>query len=340
MSDPHPRLLPDALLTASVLGAECMAVYWLMLPEGFYLAVPMHLAVMLLVLIWVVQGSGRSRLAPMLLLAAAVTGPFGAAICMVACMVYASSPRAASPSEWITALLPQEESIDDAKRHERIALGLDDLTTRSNVEPFQDILNSGTVVQKQMAIAKITRYFQPAFAPLLLQAVQDANAAVRVQAATALAKLERDFMTEYMKLEKTIKELPVPNPAKLQLADLCDDYAYAGLTDSQSRDALRSKAIGIYEACMTQEETPELRLRLARLYLKQGMPEKTCEMLGSAIESGKAPTTSIPWYMEALFRLGKLSHVHNVARRFGDRLPQDIKDRLGIWHHALSPRHT
>ena len=54
------------------------------------------------------------------------------------------------------------------------------------------------MLQKQMAIAKITQYFQPRFAPLLLQAVQDSNAAVRVQAATGLAKIEHDFMSQYL----------------------------------------------------------------------------------------------------------------------------------------------
>ena len=78
----------------------------------------------------------------------------------------------------------------------------------SHVEPFNDILSGGSVVQKQLALAKIARYFRPNLAPLLLQAIHDPDAAVRVQAATAMARIERDFMKRRMDLEKKLAGQP------------------------------------------------------------------------------------------------------------------------------------
>src|SRR5262249_46794320 len=152
--------------------------------------------------------------------------------------------------------LPESERL-----LERAALGMSVPPAKSRVEPFQDILSGGTVLQKQMAIAKITRYFRPSFAPLLRQASQDANAAGRVQAATALAKLEHDFTLQAMQMTKAQKASPEDRAAQIKLATLYDNYAQAGLLDEESQRSLREKAAAIYRTQLTQRDDAALRLR-------------------------------------------------------------------------------
>jgi hypothetical protein len=189
-----------------------------------------------------------------------------------------------------------------------------------------------------MAIAKIARYFRPAFAPLLLQAARDKNAAVRVQAATALAKIERDFMARYIRLENELRDLPDHNPAKLELAELYDDYAHANLLDDNNRQSLRFKAIGIYEACLALSDDPDWRLRLARLYLRENRPEKTCEWLQPLVDQPEPPRGAMFWYMEALFKLKKFDELRQLAGRQAPiiRISSDpslgeLENLPGVW---------
>jgi hypothetical protein len=278
------------------------------------------------------------QLSQFLCLATLLAGPFGAGLCFLAALVHdRCAPNALSPAEWIESLFERTAVRESDRLYERIIFGLDDFEAVSGVEPFADILSSGTVLQKQMAIAKIARYFRPAFAPLLLQSARDPNAAVRVQAATALAKIERDFMARYMRLETELKNVPDQDPAKLELAQLYDDYAHAGLLDEGNRNDLRQKAIGIYEACLKERDNTDWRVRLARLYLRQNQPDKTLVWLEPVVTMETPPRGAMLWYMEALFRMKKFDAVRHFsgryAKKFGDLQPLgDTEDFLGLWH--------
>jgi hypothetical protein len=252
----------------------------------------------------------------------AATGPFGAAIGLLAAIMHArSESEAISPSEWIDSLFERGEDRESDRLHERITFGLDDFEATGGVEPFSDILSGGAVLQKQMAIAKIARYFRPAFAPLLLQAARDPNAAVRVQAATALAKIERDFMARYIKLENDLRDLPDNDPSKLKLAELYDDYAHANLVDDANRQSLRQKSMAIYEACLAQQENADWRLKLGRLYLRDGKPEMTRACLKPVVEAAEPPRGAMLWYMEALFQLKEFGDL----RRLADRIAPGVR---------------
>jgi hypothetical protein len=314
---PSPALFYFTAFTA--LLADTAAALSLGEPFGLLQGIGLHLCAIALVGGWAYfarRHYERDRFSAFLLPLTMVAGPFGAGICLLAALVYAHcSPDAVSPSEWIESLFEREKDRESDRLHERIVLGLDDFEAAANVEPFRDILAGGTILQKQMAVAKIARHFRPQFAPLLLQAANDLNAAVRVQAATALAKIERDFMARYIKLENALKDLPDYDPAKLKLAELYDDYAHAGLLDDNNRQSLRLKAIAIYEACLAQKDNSEWRIRLARLYLRHDRPEEARRWLQPVIESENAPRGAMYWYMETLFRLKKFGDLRKLAGR-------------------------
>jgi len=282
------------------------------------MATLLYLSTIALAAAWARIANRRDdRFGFMLMLMTVAAGPFGAGICFLAALVHERcAPSTLSPAEWIESLFEREPDRESDRLHERIAFGLDNFDAVTSVEPFADILANGAILQKQMAIAKIARYFRPAFAPLLLQAARDTNAAVRVQAATALAKIERDFMARYIKLENTLKDLPDRDPAKLKLAELYDEYAHAGLLDEGNRNELRLKAIGIYEACLAKRDNTEWRCKLARLYLRQNQPEKTCEWLEPVVKGKNPPRGAMLWYMEALFRLKKFSDLREISANY------------------------
>jgi polysaccharide biosynthesis protein PelE len=310
-------------------------------PYGIFIAAGLHVGAMVLICLWASQAWRRNydRFGLFLLPLTAAGGPFGAGIALLAAMVYTRCVSdATSPVEWIADLFSRHQDRESDRLHERIELGLDDFESAASVEPFRDILSGGGVLQKQMAIAKIARYFRPVFAPLLLQAARDPNAAVRVQAATALAKIERDFMARYIRLENELRDLPDHDPAKLKLAELYDDYAHADLLDENNRQSLRLKAIGIYEACLAQEDNSDWRLKLARLYLRDGQPEKTCEWLKPLVESPDMPRGATLWYMEALFQLKKFGELRQLAsyqvpiiRISSDASLGEIENLPGVW---------
>ncbi len=304
-------------VAASACGVLELMIVSLLRSYHFAPAASIYLAVILWQLVWLRYTRHNRQFAMFLLIMTTIAGPFGCGICLLAAIIYGCVvSNAVLPDEWIRSYFFYEEKEASEKIHERITFGLDNLKPAHDIEPLQDILETGTVLQKQMVIAKITRYFCPQFSPFLLQAIQDENPAVRVQAATAMAKIERDFMTQYIALEDALENNPGDYETRLRLAQLYDSYAHAGLIDEESRKSCREKAISIYENCLKEQGNSQLRHLLARLYVRHGFYGKAEAILYPEIESGAIPFTGMLWYMEALFHLKKFKPLRQVAGQY------------------------
>lgn len=329
-------------MATAVMVTEFSAIGALSLPHGMAIAVLEHLLVVWLLLVWVYYSYGKrdSRLALLLLVTTAATGPFGPGICLGIAITYTLGRKGANtvPCQWINDFFFYEEDLESDRVHERVSFGLDDVSG-SHIEPFQDILEGGTVLQKQMAIAKITQHFHPRFAPHLLHALQDPNAAVRVQAATGLAKIEHDFMAEYLQNKQSSEHSGGEDPTCLRNAALCDNYAHAGIAGQEDCREYRRRAITLYEDYLKGTDDPECKQRLARLYLRQDQPEKAYQLLNDAVESGDTSARDVLWYMEALFRLKKIRKLRQVAKNYahllsnfdGYKAPGEARDVLAVW---------
>jgi hypothetical protein len=308
-------------LATTVMLIEIVAFSFLNKPYGMTIATGIHLSLMIGLYLWIRHSYKKrgGRFQMLLLIMTSATGPFGAAVCLMTAVGYSFfSGIAMHPNEWITKFFAEQEMQENIPLSERIELGMENLSEASDVEPFADILNCGTMANKQTVIAKITRHFRPQFAATLLRAAQDNNPAIRVHAAAALAKIERHFMAQYMGLEKALKNIPNHDKSRLQLAQVYEDYAQAGLIDEHSIYTLRIKAINIYEAYLAFNDYPEIKLRLARLYLHQNQAEKALSLLGETIATEKiTPHILILLYMESLFCLRKFSEIRLVAKHYG-----------------------
>ncbi len=333
-------------LAAVALVVDCSALYLIKVKQQFGLSLYIHLSLIMGLIIWVGYRAyyrKNRRFSILLLIMVAATGPFGASICLITAIFYSFFvSKATPPSQWLTDLLIIEDDENDL--YDRLANGFDNASKKNSVEPFKDIINHGTMLQKQIAIAKITRYFHPQFAPLLLQAAQDPNAAVRVQAAAALAKIERHFTAQCIQLEKSLRDTPYYNPTWLRLAKIYEDYAHAGLLDEHSLDNLQMKAAHIYESYLAFNKDTQIQMHLARIYMRQNCPDKASALLSDTLETEEvAPPLAVLWYIESLFSMQKFAELRAAAKRYINELAlldkyqhgSEIEGALHLWRPSV-----
>lgn len=273
------------------------------------------------------------RLPLLLLIMTTVTGVIGAGLYIVSNIFYLFFKSVAVPFiKWFMELFPDEKHSETRVLYERILDGLDDYSDHDEIEPFINIMRQGTLRQKQVALTKITRYFQPGFAPALLSAVNDSNNAIRVQAATSIARIEKIFAEKFEALEKLlVYRHDNLNRLKL-LASLCKEYAESGILDPERTTKSRDKAIDIYEHCLNiiegKDDEEGIRVALAYLYMQKNQFDKANDCLIGVIRKGKK-TVSVAFvscYMQVLFKARRLPGVRGIAKQFGNLL--DIEDQL------------
>src|SRR5262249_37068177 len=112
--------------------------------------------------------------------------------------------------------------------------------------PLIDVLTFGTHAQKQALLTMVMSDFKPAFASVLRAALNDANNAIRVQAATGITKIENDFMSRAMALSRFVADEPDNSELLKKIARHFDDYAYIGLLDPDREKDCREKALQYY----------------------------------------------------------------------------------------------
>lgn len=248
----------------------------------------------------------------------AVFGPFGTLISLVMYAVYHPHfPSSGLLDARFSSLFPVEAVSESNKLYERIIFGLDSTVETVNIEPFQDIFAYGSLRQKQTALMKIMRYFRPQFAPILRYALKDREAAIRVQAATIIAKIERDFMKKYLMLGRALQHHPEDREKMLSFALLCDEYAASGLLDEDSKHKSRERAIVLYEKSITLNVyDTNLKLQLGRIYLQAGAYEKAVILFKTCMdEEGLSMPGLLLWYSEALFALKAFTKIRHLAEQ-------------------------
>lgn len=327
-----------ALIALAAVMAEAAIAYRLQ-DDGWEQALLRHggVTLALLALAWPGARRERSALPWLLPLFTGFGGPLGAGICFVAAMV-SLFLKPSSPEDLFDAMLPDTEQGESAKLYERIAFGLDNVGG-TGVQPLQDILGSGGMLEKQAAIVKITRWFRPQFAPLLRMASLDADASVRVQAATAIAKLERDYMLRYLTLEQEMKQ-GASTAQRRDMAGLCYDFALSGIADEEMYRQLSARAIALYEELLAEgDDTPELRPHLARLHLENDHPRQTASLLTPLLEDDSMDLEEARLYMEALYEMKQYDSLRDLAKRAdfsrhvvtGTPEAEDIEQMLRLW---------
>jgi hypothetical protein len=157
---------------------------------------------------------------------------------------------------------------------------------------------------------------------------------VRVQAATAVARIENAFLAKAMELEAAVREKP-DEASVLRLAGIYDDYAFAGLLDKAREEECRQKAADGYRAYLrTRPDDQAVQLRLARLQLRRGRMEEA-EPLLRRLATVEGHSGAGLWLMECLFTQGRFAELRSLAVRVphgaAEELPPLAPAAIEMW---------
>jgi hypothetical protein len=218
---------------------------------------------------------------------------------------------------------------------------------RSKVVPFLDVIRLGTVEQKESVITVIADQFRPAFAIALQRALNDDEPAVRVQAATAVARIENTFLKQSMVLERACAARPEDADLLLKLARHYDDYAQSGLIDAGRVRRAREQALTSYERLIGMESYSGLEAS-ARILLQLGRPREAVARLEPCIIRGDPAPWVVALYAEGLYVLGRFRELRELCWCFRDcltdeKLERKVAEAFLLWinpHSVAEERST
>lgn len=287
------------------------------------------------------RGGSVNRFAVLLAVAAMALGPIGTLGLILIVPLQALLRRRATPfEEWYRALFPDEEPDDNRRLFELISSGRAETAGNVSVESFTDVMRAGSIEQKRAVITLLVRRFRPEFAPALNLALQDPNPAIRVQAATAAAEIESDFLERAIALEADAKAHPADALRRLALAQHYDAYAFSGLLDRQREHDNRAEALQHYRAVLAlQPGHLGARAAVSRILVRTGRYAEAVDWLGERLDSGHVNRATVAWYAECLFHLRRYGDLRGVALRFRDLLlgsgetthDDGLSDAIRLW---------
>jgi hypothetical protein len=309
-----------------------------------WVAASLHCALIAGLAAWIARSPaarGDLRIPVLLAVTTAVmgpAGPLGTALTIISCRRFA---RSAIPfEEWYEGLFPKEDAELEAalERHARaLAAG----EGEEGVVPFIDVLSFGSRQQKQAMIAMITSRFHPSFAPVLRKALSDSNQAIRVQAATAMTRVENGFLEKSLERAEAARNDPGNPELILRIARHYDSYAFAGILDEKREHENRDKAASAYLRYIEQRpENREISAEAGRLLVRKGDYLTAAALLRESIRRGDASRAAVLWYMESLYRLKRYAELRKLANEHGEALgsdaalPAEVSDAVRIWSGA------
>lgn len=308
------------------------------LPGGGWTATAGHLAISALLAGWAYwrRHSADQRLDGLLAVVTIFMGPSGPPCALLCALMLAIFRRYATGfHDWYLSLFPESQIAPAQELYEMIVAGRE-RAGAATVSSFTDVMTVGSPQQKQAVIALVARHFRPAFTPALKLGLADADPSVRVQAATATARVEHEFNERWLKLNRVVDSHPDDGGAHYALARHLDEYAFCGLLDANREQELRQKALERYRAALAlASDDSALRNDMGRLLLRIGLAAEAAETLApvaaAAAVSGAPDRRLLAWYAESLFRLGRFDELRALCavRRDDLRDPTAAFDALG-----------
>ncbi|CAO3435405.1 tetratricopeptide repeat protein [Azospirillum endophyticum] len=338
--DPATAELAAATLAAGLLDAGALALGLSDIPFAVAFAAALHLLICALVGLWVRSRARRRRdlrLAGLLLVTIVPLGPLGAACTLATAALLALFSRYATGfQDWYLSLFPDSEIGPAQELYELIVTGRENAHLVAG-ESFTDVMSVGSPQQKQAVIALVARHFRPAFTPALKAGLADADPSVRVQAATATARVEHEFNERWLALDHAARARSDDAASLAALARHLDDYAFCGLLDANREAEIRDKALDGYRRSLELAEDDDgIRLDLGRLLLRCGLAAEAAARLEPLVER-TSDSRILFWYAESLFQLGRFTELRALPVRRPDLLgggavlPDALRDVFALW---------
>jgi polysaccharide biosynthesis protein PelE len=303
-------------------------------------AVTAHLMIAATLIAWTISSSecrNDLRIPMLLTVTTAFMSAIGAAGTFVTIMLmsyYAEAP--ASFEDSYRGSPPESQTRTAAELRQRIIDGQGGLD-KSSVAPFSDILFFGTLSQKQELISLMSRNFQPVFAPILRMALNDANNAIRVQAASAITLIEDDFLRRSLSLASSVRDNPSDPALLLNLARLNEEYSKTGILDRDRERDSRNKALEAYrEYLQLNPRDLEARAAIGSLLLLDEKYDEALLWSAEAVNDGKASVELVLIYMESLYHRRRFQELRNLAAKYSvlaenDRVSPEAVETLKLW---------
>lgn len=325
----------------AALVAESQALRACLLsPSDLSIAALIHLATVAGLVAWYRFSPGVRadvRIPLLLITITAALGPLGPVITLLTMALARQYMRNATPfEEWYRTLFPElaDETEGDLARQAANA----SLEDPSSLTPFIEVLAYGSLLQKQALIALISKSFRPAFGPILKRALSDENNAVRVQAGTAMNRIENMTHAQTVELEHRFSERPGDPSVLLELSRHYDGLLYSGILDTKREEETRERALEAWKLYLTvRPDDIESQIAASRLRLRSGRCEEAASSLRTIVDAGAASAQASLWYMESLYRLGQFAELRTYAKRPETRavmdadLPPAALEAIQLW---------
>lgn len=265
-----------------------------------------------------------------------IFGTLGALIGFASTLIFRS--RSQQFADWYESIFPTDLPSDPETIYDRIIEGIDENPSLYSVMPFTDVMRLGSENQKRRALAKMTSRFSPRFAPAFRMALSDTSNTIRVQAATAVAKVERDFGRKLERIELARTKDPKNPVLTLALAKFYDDYAFTGVLDPELERLNRERAINTYKTYLQYDpNASEAWTAIGRLMFRNKQWEEAADWFRHALDRGWSNNSMLLWYFECLFRLGQFRELRRALLEHGrgiinqDELPADVREAVSLW---------
>lgn len=243
--------------------------------------------------------------------------------------------------EWYQSIFPRTTLSNPETIAEEIELGRDEHPQQYTVMSFVDVMEIGSEQQKRDALSKMTASFHPVFSKAFKRAIADDSSAIRVQAATAITRIENRFHERLLKIENLYREHP-NNPVILKaLADHYDDYAYTGLLDEGREIVNREKAYSHFlEYLNLRPEDSSVRPKIGRLLIRMDRHEEAVKWFKRCLDEGYGSDTIKMWYIESLYHTGDFEALRQAASSYQVDLnahqetQPEITESVYLWAQA------
>ena len=337
-------LLPCVL----VLAAEaCLS--WGFLVAGWFphwgLAIGLHVLVCAALAAWTMvrgrQGADVRALAWLFWMTLTL-GPAGPVAAMILLALIAGFNRTARPfDEWYRSLFPDDEENVSERLYHRLITGREDALVEGSVTSLTDVLATGNTRAKQAVVALLARRFRADFAPALRMALNDREASIRVQAATAAATIDERYHARRLALEAA-SEMPGAGPeAVLELARHLDEYGFSGVLDADRQRLVMTDALAAYRKARESIDTAssDIDISIGRLLLRLDRLEEAERFLASADRSA-GDTRPALWRAECLYRLRRFSELREcmdderLSELALDETQSEIGPVINLWQIA------
>ncbi|MFZ4125874.1 MAG: tetratricopeptide repeat protein [Rickettsiales bacterium] len=268
-----------------------------------------------------------------------MTGIFGTAGALFGYICFVIMSQNRQPfKEWYESIFPTDNPTEPQKIYDDILEGIDENPQYYGVMPFLDVMRLGSENQKRRALAKMTSRFHPRLSPAFKAALKDPSNTIRVQAATAVAKIEKDFMRKLERIEEARAKEPKNPYLTMALAKFFDDYAFTGILDPELEKNNRGRATETYKAFLQQDpNNAEAWVAIGRLLYRNKQWEEASEWFRHAVDCGWNVKNMMLWHFECLFRLGHFRELRRTILEHGrgivaqEDLPRDVRDAVNMW---------